>query len=196
MPTKWYKTVLWISSSLQLALLQPPVFVASQMDFLKFQYCHLCNQIKTGPNAWHLEPTPNLEKHSDKHQSLAEACSIMLHQQAEACICVYMSSHHFATNLCKRLPYTAAAFPWWSSGPPYSAAWGQRESWVQLVALAAMWRSTPRSGGPNPRKLCQDGARLKAHQLWDQGDMLDEMKHDNNDKTNQSLDGIKHRNLM
>ena len=26
----------------------------------------------------------------------------MLHQQAEACICVYMSSHHFATNLCKR----------------------------------------------------------------------------------------------
>ena len=131
------------------------------MDFLKFQYCHLCNQIKTGPNAWHLEPTPNLEKHSDKHQSLAEACSIMLHQQAEACICVYMSSHHFATNLCKRLPYTAAAFPWWSSGPPYSAAWGQREPWVQLAALAATWCSAPRSGGPNPRKLCQDGVRIE-----------------------------------
>ena len=94
------------------------------------------------------------------------------------------------------LHYTAAAFPWWSSRPPYtSAAWGQREPWVQLAALAATWCSAPRSGGPNPRKLCQDGARLKAHQLWDQGDMLDEMKHDNNDKPNQSLDEIKLRNL-
>ena len=70
--------------------------------------------------------------------------------------------HHFATNLCMRIPYTAAAFPWWSSGPPYSsAAWGQRELWVQLAALAATWRSTPRSAGPNPRKLCQDGSRIK-----------------------------------
>ena len=34
----------------QPALLQPPVFVASQMDFLIFQYCDRCNQIKIGRN--------------------------------------------------------------------------------------------------------------------------------------------------
>ena len=74
---------------------------------------------------------------------------------------------------------SVAGFPWWSSGPPYSsAAWGQREPWVQLAALAATWCSTPRSGGPNPRKLCEDGARIKGigasavgsgwHVRWDE----------------------------
>ena len=169
------------------------------MDFLKFQYCHLCNQIKTGPNAWHLEPTPNLEKHSDKHQSLAEACSIMLHQQAEACICVYMSSHHFATNLCKRLPYTAAAFPWWSSGPPLLRCMRSKGTMSTTCCVGGnvVLRSQIRRA-KSTKAMPRRCKKLKAlaHQLWDQGDMLDEMKHDNNDKTNQSLDGIKHRNLM
>ena len=77
------------------------------------------------------------------------------------------------------LQYTAAAFPWWSSRPPdSSAAWGQREPWVQLAALAATWCSAPRSGGQNPRKLCQDGARIKGigASAVGSGDMLDEMR--------------------
>ena len=92
----------------------------------------------------------------------------MLHKYALACICISMFSqshhtcHHFVTNLCMRLPYTAAAFPWWSSGPPFTfAAWGQREPWVQLAALAATRCFAPWSGGQNPRKLCQLGARIE-----------------------------------
>ena len=88
--------------------------------------------------------------------------------------CVWDFLTNYNTNIT-----SVAVFPWWSSGPPYSsAAWGQREPWVQLAALAAMWRSTPRSGGQIHESYAKTVQELKAlaHQLWDQGDMLDEMK--------------------
>ena len=93
----------------------------------------------------------------------------MLHHAPSAGRSLHLRLHVLSPDMppfCHQLVYEtslhSSCIPWWSSGPPYtSAAWGQREPWVQLAALAGTWRSTPRSGGPNPRKLCQDGARIK-----------------------------------
>ena len=73
--------------------------------------------------------------------------------------------HHFATNLCTVWDFPTHHYhkcSWISLmvlREVYS--WGQRKPWVQLAALAATWYSAPWSGGQNPRKLCQLGARIK-----------------------------------
>ena len=91
----------------------------------------------------------------------------MLQHAPSAGRSLHLHKHVLSSHMppfCHQLVYEtslhSSCIPWWSSGPPYtSAAWGQREPWVQLAALAATWWS----GGPNPRKLCQDGARIKGH---------------------------------
>ena len=137
-PTKRYKTVLWIISSnaqkmqFTFDLVQASVASATSlrswfgklmppMDLSIFQYCDLCNRIKTGLNDWwHYNPLTILRSiqiqisHEHEH---APSCFI-------STVCTSMHSHlhvlsphmpplyHFATNLCMRLPYQYHKCSW------------------------------------------------------------------------------------
>ena len=167
----------------QPALLQPPVSLASEMDFLKFHYCDLCNQIKTGRNDWwHLQPTPNLEE-TFRYKSVTSTSMLQHAPSAGRSLHLHkhvLSSHipptcvwDFLTQQLHSLTVFRAPL---SLTPLLHEVKGNHE--YNLLRWRQCGAPLPDPEGQIHESYAKTVQELKAmvHQLWDQGDMLDEMR--------------------